>query len=240
MWSCMLLMLASQLLFEVNFFPYFLGGFRRNWPACAPRISANIPGFRRGSSTVEGVRRPWSLQSVAEFGIRAPGPAAGRRASRRARRRDHDACRVVARLSCMRRRGSNFFPSSDAACCSNLCDMVPFSVFWNHLLTANQFSTKTVARLEDLRRAVISRRAAAGRAQLLARRGHIGRVQNPAEVSENRPACGTAQHTLAVCFVFEKFWKNPEIFRLKFGENSAKFSQNLRNFGKNSNNFSNF
>ena len=47
----------------------------------------------------------------------------------------------------------------------------------------------------------------AGRAQLLAKRGHTGRVQNPAKVSENRPACGTAQHTLAVCFVFEKLEK---------------------------------
>ena len=54
----------------------------------------------------------------------------------------------------------------------------------------------------------MSRRAAAGRAELLARRGHTGRVQNPAKVSENRPACGTAQHTLAVCFVFEKLEKS--------------------------------
>ena len=54
-----------------------------------------------------------------------------------------------------------------------------------------------------------SRRAAAcGRAELLAQRGHIGRVQNPVKVSENRPACGTAQHTLAVCFVFEKLEKS--------------------------------
>ena len=50
--------------------------------------------------------------------------------------------------------------------------------------------------------------AACGRAQLLAKGGHTGRVQNSGGVSENRPACGTAQHTLAVCFVFEKFRKN--------------------------------
>ena len=54
-----------------------------------------------------------------------------------------------------------------------------------------------------------SRRAAAcGRAQLLAKKRHTGRVQNPAKVSENRPACGTAQHTLAVCFVFEKLQRS--------------------------------
>ena len=85
-----------------------------------------------------------------------------------------------------------------------------------------------------------SRRAAAGRAQLLAKKRHTGRVQNPGGVSENRPACGTAQHTLAVCFVFEKFWKNPEIFRLKFGEISGKFSQNLRSFGKKQQQFQQF
>ena len=87
---------------------------------------------------------------------------------------------------------------------------------------------------------VWSRRAAAGRAQLLAKKGHTGRVQNPVKVSENRPACGTAQHTLAVCFVFEKFWKNTEKIWLKFGENSAKFSQNLRNFGKKQQQFQQF
>ena len=64
-----------------------------------------------------------------------------------------------------------------------------------------------------------SRRAAAGRAELLAKKGHTGRVQNPAKVSENRPACGTAQHTLAVCFVFEKLEKS----RKKL----AKIQQNL-------------
>ena len=48
----------------------------------------------------------------------------------------------------------------------------------------------------------------AGRAELLAKKGHTGRVQNPVKVSENRPACGTAQHTLAVCFVFEKLEKS--------------------------------
>ena len=47
-------------------------------------------------------------------------------------------------------------------------------------------------------------------------------MQNPVKVSENRPACGTAQHTLAVCFVFEKFEKSRKKL-LKFGENSAKF-----------------
>ena len=65
-----------------------------------------------------------------------------------------------------------------------------------------------------------SRRAAAcGRAQLLAKKRHTGRVQNPGGVSENRPACGTAQHTLAVCFVFEKLEKSRK-FLVKFGENS--------------------
>ena len=73
-----------------------------------------------------------------------------------------------------------------------------------------------------------SRRAAAGRAQLLARRGHTGRVQNPAKVSENRPACGTAQHTLAVCFVFEKLEKS----RKQLVKISRKFSNILAKFAK--------
>ena len=64
-----------------------------------------------------------------------------------------------------------------------------------------------------------SRRAAAGRAELLAKKGHTGHVQNPVKVSENRPACGTAQHTLAVCFVFEKLEKSRK--------NLAKIQQNL-------------
>ena len=79
-----------------------------------------------------------------------------------------------------------------------------------------------------------SRRAAAGRAELLAKRGHTGRVQNPAKVSENRPACGTAQHTLAVCFVFEKLEKSRKylvkIWR-KFSKTLAKFClQTQQNF----------
>ena len=49
---------------------------------------------------------------------------------------------------------------------------------------------------------------AGGRAELLAKKRHTGRVQNPGGVSENRPACGPAQHTLAVCFVFEKLEKS--------------------------------
>ena len=88
-----------------------------------------------------------------------------------------------------------------------------------------------------------SRRAAAGRAELLAKKGHTGRVQNPAKVSENRPACGTAQHTLAVCFVFEKFEKSRKnlvkIWR-KFSKILAKFWQNLRNLRKNQQKFQQF
>ena len=63
-------------------------------------------------------------------------------------------------------------------------------------------------------RALVRGERPAGRAELLAKRGHIGRVQNPGGVSENRLACGTAQHTLAVCFVFEKLEKIliPKIF----------------------------
>ena len=72
-----------------------------------------------------------------------------------------------------------------------------------------------------------SRRAAAGRAELLAKKGHTGRVQNPAKVSENRPACGTAQHTLAVCFVFEKLEKSRK-FLVKIWR---KFSKILAKFG---------
>ena len=88
-----------------------------------------------------------------------------------------------------------------------------------------------------------SRRAAAGRAQLLAKKGHTGRVQNPAKVSENRPACGTAQHTLAVCFVFEKLEKSRKnlvkIWR-KFSKILAKFGQILRNLRKNQQKFQQF
>ena len=88
-----------------------------------------------------------------------------------------------------------------------------------------------------------SRRAAAGRAELLAKKVHTGHVQNPVKVSENRPACGTAQHTLAVCFVFEKLEKSRK-FWLEFGENSATFWQIFGNFCENlekiSKNFSNF
>ena len=88
-----------------------------------------------------------------------------------------------------------------------------------------------------------SRRAAAGRAELLAKKGHTGRVQNPAKVSENRPACGTAQHTLAVCFVFEKLEKSRkvlvQIWR-KFSKILAKFWQFLRKFTKNQQKFQQF
>jgi hypothetical protein len=68
-------------------------------------------------------------------------------------------------------------------------------------------------------------------------------VQNPVKVSENRPACGTAQHTLAVCFLFEKLEKSRKklvkIWR-KFSKLLAKFWQNLRKLRKNQQNFSNF
>ena len=83
----------------------------------------------------------------------------------------------------------------------------------------------------------------AGRAQLLAKRGHTGRVQNPAKVSENRPACGTAQHTLAVCFVFEKLEKSRKILVKiwrKFSKILAKFWQFLRKFRKNQQKFQQF
>ena len=82
-----------------------------------------------------------------------------------------------------------------------------------------------------------------GRAQLLAKKRHIGRVQNPGGVSENRPACGTAQHTLAVCFVFEKLEKsrkNLAKIQQNFGKILAKFWQNLRNFGKKQKKFRKF
>ena len=53
---------------------------------------------------------------------------------------------------------------------------------------------------------MMSRRAAAklGRAELLAKKRHTGRVQNPGGVSENRPACGTAHHTLHSFALFAK------------------------------------
>ena len=90
---------------------------------------------------------------------------------------------------------------------------------------------------------LMSRRAAAGRPELLAKKGHTGRVQNPAKVSENRPACGTAQHTLAVCFVFEKLEKSRKflvkIWR-KFSKILAKFWQFLRKFRKNQQKFQQF
>ena len=60
-------------------------------------------------------------------------------------------------------------------------------------------------------------------------------MQNPAKVSENRPACGTAQHTLAVCFVFEKLEKSRKflvkIWR-KFSKILAKFWQFCENLEK--------
>jgi len=48
-------------------------------------------------------------------------------------------------------------------------------------------------------------------------------VQNPVKVSENRSACGTAQHTLAVCFLFEKLEKS----RKKLVKIWRKFSKIL-------------
>ena len=66
---------------------------------------------------------------------------------------------------------------------------------------------------------------------------------NPVKVSENRPACGTAQHTLAVCFVFEKLEKSRKflvkIWR-KFSKILAKFWQFLRKFRKNQQKFQQF
>ena len=61
-------------------------------------------------------------------------------------------------------------------------------------------------------------------------------MQNPVKVSENRSACGTAQHTLAVCFVFEKLEKSRKILVKiwrKFRKNLATFWQILRKFRKN-------
>ena len=88
-----------------------------------------------------------------------------------------------------------------------------------------------------------ARGAAAGRAELLAKKGHTGHVQNPVKVSENRPACGTAQHTLAVCFVFEKLEKSRKflvkIWR-KFSKILANFGKFCENLEKISKNFSNF
>ena len=110
-------------------------------------------------------------------------------------------------------------------------------------LQKNLGKSNLLSKFIDPCAAVISQRAAAGRAQLLAKKGHTGHVQNPVKVSENRPACGTAQHTLAVCFVFEKLEKSRKflvkIWR-KFSKILAKFWQFLRKFRKNQQKFQQF
>ena len=114
---------------------------------------------------------------------------------------------------------------------------------WRRSWSFRILRTRTTTHARRPRTPRRSRRAAAGRAELLAKKGHTGRVQNPAKVSENRPACGTAQHTLAVCFVFEKLEKSRKflvkIWR-KFSKILANFWQFLRKFRKNQQKFQQF
>ena len=85
-----------------------------------------------------------------------------------------------------------------------------------------------------------SRRAAAGRAELLAKSAHAGHLRLPAEpleVAENSGNSKGSEFGISEkCCILEKSRKN----LVKFGENSATFWQNLRNFGKNSKKFSKF
>ena len=77
-----------------------------------------------------------------------------------------------------------------------------------------------------------SRRAAAGRAQLLAKSAHAGHLRLPAELLEVAENSGNSKGSefgiSEKCCILEKSRK----ILVKFGENSAKFWQNLRNFGK--------
>merc|ERR1712159_538257 len=77
-----------------------------------------------------------------------------------------------------------------------------------------------------------SRRAAAGRAQLLAKSAHAGHLRLPAELLEVAENSGNSKGSefgiSEKCCILEKSRKK----LVKFGENSAKFWQKLRNFGK--------
>ena len=77
-----------------------------------------------------------------------------------------------------------------------------------------------------------SRRAAAGRAELLAKSAHAGHLRLPAELLEVAENSGNSKGSefgiSEKCCILEKSRKN----LVKFGENSAKFWQKLRNFGK--------
>ena len=82
------------------------------------------------------------------------------------------------------------------------------------------------------RRLLRSRRAAAGRAELLAKSAHAGHLRLPAELLEVAENSGNSKGSefgiSEKCCILEKSRKN----LVKFGENSAKFWQKLRNFGK--------
>ena len=87
---------------------------------------------------------------------------------------------------------------------------------------------------------ILSRRAAAGRAELLAKSAHAGHLRLPAEPLEVAEKFGKNSGKIREtskgsefgipekCCILEKSRKN----LVKFGENSAKFWQKLRNFGK--------
>ena len=70
-----------------------------------------------------------------------------------------------------------------------------------------------------------SRRAAAGRAQLLVKRGHTGRVELQAVVPGIRPLSaplGTRRPCVSTLSEFAKFRQNSSKIPLKFHENLAK------------------
>ena len=78
----------------------------------------------------------------------------------------------------------------------------------------------------------LSRRAAAGRAELLAKSAHAGHLRLPAELLEVAENSGNSKGSefgiSEKCCILEKSRKN----LVKFGENSATLWQKLRNFGK--------
>ena len=72
----------------------------------------------------------------------------------------------------------------------------------------------------------LSRRAAAGRAELLAKRGCIGRMQRPAElVPIPEYLLGTS---LVPPWYLRKVRKNPEKISLKFSKKFGKLLENLQ------------
>ena len=138
-------------------------------------------------------------------------------------------------------------PVVDVGVHCELSELVGWRAAGNGALRNDAHSKRGMARRTMFWEVRMSRRAAAGRAELLAKKGHTGRVQNPGGVSENRPACGTAQHTLAVCFVFEKLEKSRKKL-VKIWRNLSKIwakfvqilSKNCESLEKNSKHFSNF